>query len=37
MIASWQEAALAVKLSSDGDAEMSPEELERLRALGYAN
>jgi arylsulfatase A-like enzyme len=37
MIASWQEAALAARLPSDGDAEMSPEELEQLRALGYGN
>ena len=34
----WQEAALAAKLETEAAAEeMSPEELEKLRALGYIN
>ena len=37
LIAEWQEAALAVKLVAAEDAEISPEELEKLRALGYVN
>lgn len=37
LIEEWQEAALAAKLPEVADAEMSPEELERLRALGYVN
>ena len=37
MIGEWQEAALAAKLSPAEDADMSPEELEKLRALGYVN
>ena len=37
MISEWQEASLAVKLMADEDAEISPEELEKLRALGYVN
>ncbi len=37
LIAEWQTAALAVKLSPAEDAEMAPEELEKLRALGYIN
>ncbi len=37
MIAEWQKASLAVKLTPAADAEMSPEKLEKLRALGYVN
>ncbi|MEM7584154.1 MAG: sulfatase [Acidobacteriota bacterium] len=37
LIAEWQAAASAAKLSPAEDADMSPEELEKLRALGYIN
>ncbi|HVR29879.1 MAG TPA: hypothetical protein VMS86_10150, partial [Thermoanaerobaculia bacterium] len=36
-LARWRQAAEAAKLASDAElaAQASPEELERLRALGY--
>jgi arylsulfatase A-like enzyme len=34
-LAAWHEAAVAARIEPDADAEMSPEEIQRLRALGY--
>ena len=37
-IESWRTMAEAAKVSADGEeGDVSPEELEQLRALGYAN
>ena len=34
-LASWHEEALAARVEPEADAELSPEELNQLRALGY--
>ena len=37
-IEAWREMTEAQKVTADGEgAEIDPEELEQLRALGYAN
>jgi arylsulfatase A-like enzyme len=34
-LSAWHEAAIAARIEPESDAEMSPEETQRLRALGY--
>ncbi len=34
-LGAWHEAAVAARVEPEADAEMSPEEIQRLRALGY--
>ncbi len=34
-LAGWHQKAVAARVESEADAEMSAEELQQLRALGY--